>query len=216
MPEKSIVSPEEWQAARADLLEEEKRMTRALDRLAASRRRMPWQRVERTYSFTGPDGKSSLDDLFEGRSQLIVYHHMLKDQDPSPCPGCCMVMDQICHPAHLNARDTTFAVVSKAPIAEIEAFRARMGWPFPWYETRDGFNADFDVASNHFGLNVFVRKDGGIFRTYFTTNRGAEWLGNVWSLLDITPYGRQEDWQEAPEGTPQTPPYQWWRLHDEY
>lgn len=127
-----------------------------------------------------------------------------------------MVADQICHLAHLNARDTTLAFVSRAPIAEIEALKARMGWTMPWYETRDGFNDDFGVTDGGFGLNVFLRTADGLFRTYFTKGRGVESLGPVWSLLDITPYGRQEAWQDAPPGTPQTEPYRWWRRHDEY
>jgi predicted dithiol-disulfide oxidoreductase (DUF899 family) len=167
------------------------------------------------YRFKGPYGAAALADLFDGRRQLITYHHMLKPADSSPCEGCCMVADQIPHLAHLHARDTTLAFVSKAPVAEIEALKARMGWTLPWYETMDNFNADHGVTSG-FGLNVFYRDGDDIYRTYFTTGRGLETLGTVWTLLDLTPLGRQEVWEEAPAGTPQSEPYRWWRRHDEY
>lgn len=211
-----IVSPSEWQAEYAKLLAREKDITRARDALAAERRRMPATAVEKDYTFIGPEGECGLPDLFDGRRQLIVYHHMLKPADPSPCEGCCMFVDNIGHQAHLHARDTNLVLVSRAPIDEIQAFRGRMGWTLPWYATTDSFNADFDVAGGGFGLNVFLRDDAGIYRTYFTTNRGAESLGNVWSFLDITPLGRQETWEDSPEGVPQSAPYEWWRLHDEY
>lgn len=209
------VSPDAWRDELADLREAEKDLTRAQDRLAARRRRMPWTKVDGDYAFAGPEGTGTLADLFDGRAQLIVYHHMLKAADPSPCEGCCMVADQMPHLSHLHARNTTLVFVSKAPISEIEAFRKRMGWSMPWYETRDNFNADFDVTSG-FGLNVFYRDGADIYRTYYTTGRGVETLGTVWTLLDLTPLGRQEDWEDAPEGTPQTRPYQWWRRHDAY
>jgi predicted dithiol-disulfide oxidoreductase (DUF899 family) len=139
-----------------------------------------------------------------------------------------MVLDQICHPAHLHARDVSFAVVSRAPIAKIEAYRKRMGWGFPWVSSfGSDFNPDFEVGpatpredqdqdGEMFGMSAFLREGDVVLRTYFTTNRGVEALGNIWSLLDITPFGRQEAWEDSPEGTPQGPPYAWWRRHDEY
>jgi predicted dithiol-disulfide oxidoreductase (DUF899 family) len=211
----NVVSREQWLSARAALLAKEKAMTRAQDELAAERRRLPRERVERDYAFTGPGGRASLADLFDGRRQLVVYHHMLRPGDDHPCPGCCMVVDNIGHLAHLHARDASLVLVSRAPIAEIEAFRRRMGWVIPWFSTADQFNADFGVVSGY-GLNVFLREGEDIFRTYFTNGRGVETLGSNWSFLDLTPYGRQETWEDAPEGTPQTAPFQWWRLHDEY
>jgi predicted dithiol-disulfide oxidoreductase (DUF899 family) len=126
-----------------------------------------------------------------------------------------MFTDNVGHLAHLNARDTTFVLVSAAPVADIERYRERMGWDLPWLSTGDDFSKDFGVEE-HFGLNVFVRDGDQVFRTYFTTGRSVDAIGNVWSLLDITPFGRQEEWEDSPTGYPQTPPYVWWRLHDEY
>jgi predicted dithiol-disulfide oxidoreductase (DUF899 family) len=214
-PETQADSADAWAAARAELLAEEKAFTRAQDRLAAARRRLPRHEVTDHYVFETPGGPARLSDLFEDRDQLIVYHHMLRPADPDPCPGCSMFADSLPHLSHLHARNTSLAMVSRAPLAEIEAFKARMGWTMPWVETRDGFNADFGVTGG-FGLNVFLREGGTIWRTYFTSGRGVESLGSVWGFLDLTPYGRQETWQDAPTGTPQGEPYQWWRLHDAY
>ncbi len=204
-----------WIKARAELLAEEKALTRAQDRFAAARRRLPRQPVEDRYRFETPAGPASLSDLFEGRAQLIVYHHMLRPSDPDPCSGCSMFADGLPHLAHLHARNTTLMMVSRAPLHEIESFKSRMEWAVPWVETRADFNADFDVTDG-FGLNVFLREGETIYRTYFTNGRGVESLGSVWSFLDITPYGRQETWQDAPAGTPQGAPHQLRRLHDEY
>ena len=211
-----VVSQAEWQAAREELLVKEKQETRARDALAAERRRLPMVAVEKRYAFEGPGGPVDLLDLFEGRRQLIVYHHMLRPADSDPCSGCCMVADNIGHLAHLHARDTSLALVSRAPIGEIEAFRSRMGWTIPWYSlVGDDFNADFGVTTG-FGLNVFLRDGERIFRTYFTSGRGVEALGSNWTFLDLTPLGRQEEWEDSPAGWPQTRPYEWWGLHDEY
>lgn len=213
--QRHVVSSETWARHHDAVRAREKELTQAHDELAAERRRSPLMKVERTYRFRGSEGAATLADLFQSRKQLIVYHHMLQPADPNPCAGCCMVADQIPHLAHLNARNTTLVFVSKAPIAEIDSLQLRMGWALPWYETIDGFNADFGVNEG-FGLNVFYREGRDIYRTYFTTGRGVETLGTVWTLLDLTPLGRQETWEEAPAGTPQTEPYRWWRRHDEY
>lgn len=210
-----IVSHAEWRRARMALLAKEKELTRRHDELSAERRRMPMVEVEREYVFKGPEGEVRLLDLFDGRRQLIVYHHMLRPADPSPCSGCSMFVDNIGHLAHLHARDTSLVLVSRAPIEEIEAFRKRMGWTIPWFSTTNDFNADFGVTTG-FGLNVFLRDGDRIFRTYFTSGRGVESLGSNWTFLDLTPLGRQEAWEDSPAGYPQTPPYEWWRLHDEY
>jgi len=210
-----IVDAVQWQEAYAAQLAEEKAVTRALDALAAKRRRMPWMKVDGDYRFDGPDGSLSLPDLFDGRCQLIVYHHMLLDDRP-PCPGCSMFGDQVPHIAHVNARDTSFVMVARAPVASIESYRARMGWTFPFYSSMDGFGEDFGVPRDGHGLNVFISRDGAIYRTWFTTARGTETLGSVWGLIDLTPKGRQEAWQDAPDWVEQGQPYQWWKLHDEY
>jgi predicted dithiol-disulfide oxidoreductase (DUF899 family) len=214
-----VVSREEWDAARAELLVEEKRLTRARDELAASRRRMPWLAVDEEYAFDGPDGRASLLDLFEGRRQLIVYRFFydpgMKRFPEAGCGGCSFLADQVAHLAHLNARDTTLAFVSRAPQADIERWKARMGWEIPWYTITDGFDVDFGVDEWH-GTNAFIRDGDRIFRTYFVDSRGDEAMGSTWAYLDITALGRQEEWEDSPPGYPQTPPYQWWNLHDEY
>jgi predicted dithiol-disulfide oxidoreductase (DUF899 family) len=214
-----IVSPQEWEAAREQLLAKEKEVTRARDALAAQRRRMPRLAVEKDYAFDGPDGTASLRDLFGGRRQLVVYRFFFEpgvDGWPGKgCPGCSLVADQVAHLAHLNARDTTLAFVSRAPQADIEGLKDRMGWEIPWYTLTDDFDADHGVDEWH-GTNAFLRDDDGIFRTYFVNSRGDEAMGSTWSYLDITALGRQEEWEDSPEGYPQTPPYKWWHRHDEY
>ncbi len=210
-----IVSQDEWQKSHEQLLEKEKAHTRASDALAAERRRQPMVAVTKQYIFTGDNGEVGLHELFEGRRQLIVYHHMLKPADDSPCPGCCMFTDMVGHLAHLNARDTRFAIVATAPINDIISFKKRMGWDIPWYSTADNFNPDILGDESH-GLSIFLQDSGNIYRTYFSTGRGIEYLGSVWTFLDLTPLGRQETWEESPTGWPQTEAYQWWRLHDEY
>lgn len=225
-----IVSRAEWQKARDALLVKEKELTRRLDALSAERRRLPMVRIDKEYVFDGPRGKARLPDLFEGRRQLIIYHFMFEPGDPPPgrsgapweegCEGCSFVVDNIGHPAHLHARDTSLALVSRAPLAKIEPFRRRMGWTLPWYSSFDSdFNRDFGVTTDRgetFGLSVFLRIGEQVFQTYFTNGRGVEHLGSAWTYLDLTPYGRQETWEDSPEGWPQTPPYEWWRHHDRY
>ena len=153
-----IVSPQEWEAAREELLVKEKELTRARDALAAERRRMPRMAVEKDYRFEGPDGPASLLDLFEGRRQLIVYRFFFEPGvagwPESGCRGCSFMADQVAHLAHLNARDTTLAFVSRAPQADIERWKARMGWDIPWYTITDDFDADFGVDEWH-GTNAF-------------------------------------------------------------
>ena len=218
-----IVSPQEWEAAREELLVKEKEFTRARDALAARRRRMPRMAVDKDYRFDGPAGQATLLDLFDGRRQLIVYRFFFQpDVDGWPdrgCPGCSLLADQVAHLAHLNARDTTLAFVSRAPQAGIARLKKDMGWDIPWYTLTDTFDADFGVDEWH-GTNAFLRwtdqAGDQIFRTYFIDNRGDEAMGTTWAYLDITALGRQEEWEDSPEGYPQTAPYQWWRRHDEY
>ncbi|MDQ3935813.1 MAG: DUF899 domain-containing protein [Actinomycetota bacterium] len=214
-----IVSPQEWETARDELLTKEKELTRARDALAAERRRMPWMAVEKEYGFEGPDGPASLLDLFDGRRQLIVYRFFydpgMESFPEAGCPGCSFLADQVAHLAHLNARDTTLVFVSRAPQADIERWKARMGWDIPWFTITGDFDADFGVGEWH-GTNAFIRDGDSVYRTYFVNERGDEAMGSTWSYLDITALGRQEEWEDSPEGYPQTPPYEWWNLHDEY
>jgi predicted dithiol-disulfide oxidoreductase (DUF899 family) len=214
-----IVSAQEWQAALAQMLIKEKELTRARDALAAQRRRMPWLAVEKPYEFDGPNGKASLLDVFEGRRQLVVYRAFfepgVKGWPDHACVGCSLMADQIADVVHLHARDTSFVYASRAPQADIERLKTRMGWRFPWYTITDSFDADFGVDEWH-GTNAFVRDGDRVFRTYFVNERGDEAMGSTWSYLDVTALGRQEAWEDSPEGYPQSPPYEWWNWHDEY
>jgi predicted dithiol-disulfide oxidoreductase (DUF899 family) len=214
-----VVAPAEWEIARQELLVKEKELTRARDALAAARRRMPRMAVEKGYRFDGPNGEASLLDLFEGRRQLIVYRFFFEPGvagwPEHGCRGCSFVADQVAHLAHLNARDTTLAFVSRAPQQDIERWKARKGWDIPWYTITDDFDVDFGVGEWH-GTNAFFRDSEQVFRTYFVDSRGDEAMGSTWNYLDITALGRQEEWEDSPEGYPQSPPYAWWNLHDEY
>ena len=213
------VSPEAWEAARQQMLVKEKAFTRSRDALAAERRRMPRMAVEKTYEFEGPKGKVSLLDLFEGRKQLIVYRAFFEPGvfgwPDHACRGCSLGADQVSHLSHLNARDTTLVYASRAPQPDIVRLKKRMDWAMPWYTITDSFDKDFGVDEWH-GHNVFYRDGDRVFRTYFINNRGDEAMGSIWSYLDITPLGRQETWEDSPEGYPQTSPYQWWNWHDNY
>ncbi len=220
----SVVSAAEWELAREQLLVKEKEATRARDALAAERRRLPAVRIDKDYVFEGPAGEKRLLDLFDGRSQLILYHFMFAPDTqgwPSAgCPGCSMFVDNMGKLAHLHARDTSLVLVSRAPLAQIEPYRERMGWTVPWFSSAGSdFNVDFGVTTDNgetFGLSVFLREGDSVYRSYFTAGRGVETLGTNWTFLDLTPLGRQENWEESPPGRPQTPPYEWWRRHDEY
>jgi predicted dithiol-disulfide oxidoreductase (DUF899 family) len=182
---------------------------------------MPWLRVERPYEFEGPDGGATLLDLFDGRRQLVVYRAFFEPGvhgwPEHACRGCSMIADHVGNLAHLNARDTTLVFVSRAPQADIERLKQRMGWDIPWYTLTDDFDAHFGVDEWH-GTNAFFHDEesGEVFRTYFVDNRGDEVMGNTWSYLDITALGRQEEWEDSPEGYPQTPAYAWWNWHDAY
>jgi predicted dithiol-disulfide oxidoreductase (DUF899 family) len=220
MKKPAVVSPRDWAAAREQMLVREKAMTRARDALMAERRRMPWMAVEKAYAFEGPKGKASLRDLFEGRRQLIVYRAFFEPGvhgwPEHACVGCSMVADQVSHLSHLNARDTTLAFASRAPQQDIARLKAAMGWEqIPWYTITDGFDADFGVDEWH-GHNAFIRDGDRIFRTYFINGRGDEAIGTVWSYLDMTALGRQEKWEDSPQGYPQERPYKWWNWHDSY
>ncbi|HYZ02155.1 MAG TPA: DUF899 domain-containing protein [Candidatus Binatia bacterium] len=224
----NVVSTEEWQAANDRLIAREKALMKQGDALAAERRRQPMMRIEKEYEFEGPDGKASLLDLFEGRRQLFVYNFMFGPNQDVGCDGCSMLVDQLTHLSHLHARDTSFALVSRAPFEKLERYRRRMGWDVPWYSWAGGDygvdlglsppepQPDQDQDGEMFALNAFLRDGDEIYRTYFTSWRGVEAIGSVWSLLDRSALGRQESWEDSPPGYPQTSPYVWWRRHDEY
>jgi predicted dithiol-disulfide oxidoreductase (DUF899 family) len=218
-----IVSAQEWDAARQAMLVKEKEHTSAGDALAAQRRRMPWTAVDKDYRFEGPQGTVGLLDLFEGRRQLIVYRAFL---DPGVhgwpehgCVGCSLMADHIGNLAHLNARDTTLVYASRGSQADVARIKGRLGWDHPWYTIVPGaqgaFDVDFGVDEWH-GTNAFIRDGDRIFRTYFIDDRGDEVFVNTWKFLDMTALGRQEVWEDSPEGYPQTKPYNWWRWHDAY
>lgn len=228
----TIVSREDWLAARRALLVKELEMTHALDALRAERRQMPWVRVEKGYVFDGSDGKCTLIDLFGDRGQLAIYHFMLTPGSDHICPGCSYTMDHVdAARQHFEQADLAFAAISRAPIARIEQVKARMGWTFPWVSSGDGdFNYDFGVSFTEvdraagralynygkvkiqkspdmFGVSVFIKdRDGEIFHTYSTYHRGTELLMGAFNWLDLTPKGRNET-----GGTKS-----WVRLHDEY
>lgn len=214
-----IVTGQEWEEARQQLLVKEKEVTRAHDALAAQRRRMPWLEAQKAYAFEGPGGQASLAELFEGRRQLIIYRAFFEPGvagwPDHACYGCSMMADQVANIAHLNARDITFAYASRAPQPDIARLKKRMGWTTPWYTITDEWDADFGVDEYH-GTNAFFRDGDRVFRTYFLNNRGDEALGSTWSYLDMSALGRQETWEDSPEGYPQSAPYGWWNWHDNY
>ncbi len=210
-----IVTREEWQQSHEELLAKEKEATRARDALAAERRRQPMTEFSADYRFEGPDGELNFIDLFDGRSQLIAYHFWFPPGGP-PCGGCSMFTDQISPLDHLNARDVSWAHFSTAPQDEIAEVKRRNAWSVPWYTP---VGTEFQEAcgtTNYFALDVFLRDGDRVFLTYETRSRGVEALGSTWTFLDLTPFGRQEEWEDTPPGRPQSPPYSWWRRPGEY
>ena len=231
--EHRVVSQEEWLAARKQLLRKEKEFTRFRDQLSAERRELPWVRVDKEYVFDGPDGKETLADLFDGRSQLMVYHFMFGPGWEQGCPSCSFVSDHIDGANwHLPHRDVTLLAVSRAPLAQIEAFKQRMGWRFKWVSSYENdFNHDFHVSftpdemargevyynytTTEFpseeapGLSAFYQDpNGAVFHTYSTYARGLDMLVGAYNYLDLAPKGRDEaalPWTMA-----------WVRHHDRY
>ena len=201
-----IVSQEEWLAARAALLVKEKEATRARDKLNAERRRLPMVKMEKDYSFEGPDGAASLLDLFDGRRQLIIYHFMFDPSWDDGCPSCTNLVDNTpLRLARIQDADTSLILVSRAPLAKIAPYKARMGWSIPWFSSYGSdFNYDFNVTNEEGetpGLSVFLREGEQVLHSYSTTGRGVEILLGTYNYLDLTPLGRQEDWEERPEGS---------------
>ncbi len=237
-----VVSPKEWYEARLKLLEKEKELTRQRDALNAERRRLPMVKIASDYMFEGPDGLYSLINLFEDRRQLITYHFMFHPDWDQGCPACSFLVDNIGHLAHLHARNTNLVLVSRAPIEKIERYKARMGWSIPWYSSYGSdFNYEFHVTQGETlgtseynyrnvdeliaklngkqvelpGTSVFLRDGESVYHTYSSYARGGDALLGTYQYLDLTPHGRQEEWEE-PEGRSDGPMMSWLRRHDEY
>jgi predicted dithiol-disulfide oxidoreductase (DUF899 family) len=236
-PHPPIVSRNQWLAERKELLSQEKELTKHYDRVNAERRRLPMVKIDKNYVFDGPNGKTSLKDLFEGRRQLIIYHFMFDPKWDKGCPGCTGFVDALGDLSLLNKTDTTFAVVSRAPLAKLESYKAQKGWDISWLSSiGNDFNYDFhttldpkvapqeynfrnkaetEAAKGHsvvmegeaHGLSVFFRMDDDISHTYSAYARGTESLTDSYRLLDVTPYGRQQDFEDSPPGWPQKPTY---------
>jgi predicted dithiol-disulfide oxidoreductase (DUF899 family) len=242
MDDPQVVAREEWLAARRDLLASEKEFSRQRDALNAERRRLPMVGVDKEYVFEGSDGKVGLPDLFCGRGQLLIYHFMFDPDWEEGCRSCSFLVDNIGHLAHLHARDTTLAVVSRAPLARTEPFRQRMGWTVPWYSSfGSDFNYDFHVTLDQavapveynyrglaalgpqwqgwsgemHGISAFLRRADGVFHTYSSYARGCDLLVGTYNWLDLTARGRQEDWEQPP-GRSDSPLMGWLRHHDGY
>ncbi len=225
-----VVSRTEWVEARRRLLDEEKKLTRQRDALNAERRRLPMVRIEKDYVFEGPDGKASLAGLFGGHGQLIVQHVMFGPDWDAACPGCTAGIDEVAEGllTHLHARDTEFVLVSRAPLAKLQAYAKSRGWTVPWYSSLDSdFNYDFQVTLDKNrpqldynyrpvpdalgdadstelpGMSCFLRDGEQIYHTYSTYARGTDTLGSSYSFLDLTALGRQEEWEE-PKGRART------------
>lgn len=238
VPHPPVVSQSEWLVSRKELLREEKELTSHKDRVNAERRRLPMVKLDKEYTFDAPKGKVSLLDLFEGRRQLIVYHFMFDPTWDKGCPGCTGLVNALGDLSMLNKRETTLVLISRAPLAKLEKYRAEQGWDRHWVSSYESdFNYDFHVTQdkkvvpleynfrpqpelesrgkeepwflegeNH-GLSVFFRIDDDVFHTYSTYARGCESITDAYSLLDLTPYGRQEDFEDSPAGWPQKPTY---------
>ena len=205
MVKPQIVSAEEWQQARDELLKSEKEATRALDALAARRRRLPMVKFDE-YAFEGPTGTRTLVDLFEGRDVLVVYQHM--DIGPDRfCPGCTAFTNNVTDLDGLAQAGVSWATISNMPLAQIERRKAEMGWTMPFLSSRGTSFADDVGAGGGFMLTAFLRDGEDVYRTYNTTQRGVDRLLFSNSILDLTVWGRQQDWEDSPAGWPQHPTY---------
>ena len=236
IPHPPIVSRDQWFAERKRLLADEKDLTKQLDRVNAERRRLPMVKIEKDYAFDGPNGKQALSALFDGRRQLIVYHFMFDPEWDKGCSGCTKWVDALGDLSRLNDRDTTLVLVSRAPLAKLDAYKAQRGWSIPWFSSfGSDFNYDFHVTldanvapveynyrpkaemlarktpngteGEEHGLSVFFTVDGEVFHTYSVYARGTGYLTDAYALLDQTPYGRQQDFEDSPSGWPQKPTY---------
>jgi predicted dithiol-disulfide oxidoreductase (DUF899 family) len=236
VPHPAVVSRPDWLTERKKLLVREKELTRHYDGVNAERRRLPMVKIDKEYLFEGAGGERRLLDLFEGRRQLVIYHFMFDPSWEEGCTGCTAYVNAIGDIGMLRDRDTNFALVSRAPFAKLKAYRERQGWSFPWYSSfGSDFNYDFHVTNDEkvapveynyrnkaeleankvpnaikgeeHGLSVFFRIDEKVFHTYSTYGRGTEALTNAYALLDVTPWGRQQDFEDSPAGWPQRPTY---------
>jgi predicted dithiol-disulfide oxidoreductase (DUF899 family) len=236
IPHPPIVSPGKWLALRKEFQGREKDLTKHRDRVNAERRRLPMVKIEKDYVFDSPNGTQSLNDLFDGRRQLVVYHFMFDPAWDKGCPACTSYVDALGDLSALNKRDTTFALVSRAPQVKLDVYKAQRGWTIPWFSSFEStFNYDFHVTldenvapieynyrnlaemkarkgpngmkGEEHGLSVFFRLDDEVFHTYSVYARGTESLTDTYSLLDTTPYGRQQDFEDSPPGWPQKPTY---------
>jgi predicted dithiol-disulfide oxidoreductase (DUF899 family) len=205
MPE--VVSAEQWQQERDELLRAEKEATRALDALAARRRRLPMVKFDNSkYTFDTPDGRKTLLDLFDGRRQLVLYQFM--DNGPDDyCPGCTHFTKNVADLGTLADTDVSWVTVSNMPLAQIEGYKKKMGWTMPFVSSHGTQFTDDTGAGSLFQLSVFLRDGDDVYRTYATTARGVDRLLFANNVLDLTPYGRQEDWEDSPAGWPQHPTY---------
>jgi len=216
-----VIRHEEWLKARAELLAAEKEFTRQRDVLTRRRMEMPWERVEKSYQFEGLDGSLSLADLFDGRSQLIVYHFMFAPDWEEGCKSCSFWADTFNGlPIHLNHRDVTFTAISRAPLAKLDAYKKRMGWSFPWVSSQGSdFNFDYHVSftpeqvalgkATEVGISVFCKNEKGeVFHTYSCYRRGIDLLNSAYNYLDLVPKGRDEKGLRYP--------MEWLRRHDQY
>ena len=200
-----------WEAALGELRAREKAATRELDAIAAARRRLPMVELP-DYVLDGAEGPVRLVDVFDGKRQLIVYNHMWFPDEEWQCPGCTGFTSQFTRLEFLDAYDARFVIVTAGPIDEALAYKARVGNKMTWYSSADSpFAADMGAPlGGGFQVNVFLRDGDTVFRTYNTQGRGTEQLSHSFPLIDLLPYGRQEEWQDAPEGWPQSPTYSRW------
>ena len=206
-----VVDQQTWRAALDELRVREKAATCELDAIAAQRRRLPMVEMPK-YVLTGPDGPVCLAEVFDGRSQLIVYHHMWTDGAEWQCSGCTGFTSQFTRLEFLDNYDARFVIVTNGPIDEALAYKAKVGNAMDWYSAaRTSFGADVDAAPGEgFGVNVFLRDGDTVYRTWHTNGRGTEQLSHSFALIDLLPWGRQEEWQDSPAGWPQRPTYSGW------
>ncbi|AKK26499.1 DUF899 family protein [Mycobacterium sp. EPa45] len=206
-----VVDQQTWRAALDELRVREKAATRELDAIAAQRRRLPMVEMP-NYVLTGAQGPVCLAEVFDGRAQLIVYNHMWTDGAEWQCPGCTGFTSQFTRLEFLDNYDARFVIVTNGPIDEALAYKAKVGNAMDWYSSAgSSFGADVDAApGDGFGVNVFMRDGDTVYRTWHTNGRGTEQLSHSFALIDLLPWGRQEEWQDSPDGWPQRPTYSGW------